>query len=497
MAPNVPSIRIAAKNRAEARAKGDFVLYWMIAFRRMRWNFALDRAIEWARELRKPLVILEALRCDYEWASDRTHRFVLDGMAEKARELEDARVFYYPYVERAKGEGKGLLEALAKRACVVVTDDFPCFFLPPMVASGAKKVSVKLEAIDSHGLLPLRATDQAFPTAFAFRRFLQKSLPAHLQEFPSATPLARLELPRLRGLSTELLRSWPAAPVEWLEDSKSVATLPIDHTVPAAEAKGGEAAARQIAKKFIASKLASYSESRNEPEEEATSGLSAHLHFGHISSHEVFRELMEKENWSERKLALRANGSREGWWGVSKPAEAFLDQLVTWREVGFNMSSHRRDYDEYGSLPEWAQKTLRKHTRDKRQWTYSLQEFADAETHDRLWNAAQQQLATEGRLHNYLRMLWGKKILEWSRTPQDALRIMIELNNRYALDGRDPNSYSGIFWCLGRYDRAWGPERPIFGTVRYMSSENTGRKVRVKDYIRKYSGAAGMNRALF
>jgi len=147
----------------------------------------------------------------------------------------------------------------------------------------------------------------------------------------------------------------------------------------------------------------------------------------------------------------------------------------------------RKDYDEFESLPAWALKTLQQHARDERSHVYTFKKFERAETHDSLWNAAQTQLLREGRIHNYLRMLWGKKIIEWTGTAEKALEIMVELNNKYALDGRDPNSYSGIFWCLGRYDRPWGPERPVFGTVRYMSSENTARKFNVRDYIRKYS----------
>ena len=172
---------------------------------------------------------------------------------------------------------------------------------------------------------------------------------------------------------------------------------------------------------------------------------------------------------------------------MSPSAEAFLDQAVTWREVGYNFCAHRSDFDRFESLPEWARATLARHAADPRTVVYDLGAFAAAQTHDPLWNAAQTQLVVEGRIHNYLRMLWGKKILEWTRSPEEALDVMIELNNRYALDGRDPNSYSGIFWVLGRYDRAWGPERPIFGTVRYMSSENTARKMNVKGYLRRFA----------
>ena len=171
---------------------------------------------------------------------------------------------------------------------------------------------------------------------------------------------------------------------------------------------------------------------------------------------------------------------------MSSPAEAFLDQAITWRELGFNMCHVRKDYDQFESLPAWARKTLTEHASDPRPHKYSFADFERAATHDPLWNAAQIQLVTEAKIHNYLRMLWGKKILEWTKSPQEALQIMIELNNRCALDGRDPNSYSGIFWCLGRYDHPWGPVRPIYGTVRYMSSENTARKLNVKEYLSKY-----------
>jgi deoxyribodipyrimidine photo-lyase len=172
---------------------------------------------------------------------------------------------------------------------------------------------------------------------------------------------------------------------------------------------------------------------------------------------------------------------------MSEPAESFMDELVTWREVGFNFCHLRADYDRWESLPDWARATLDEHADDEREQTYTLEEFERARTHDPLWNAAQRQLRHEGCIHNYLRMLWGKKILQWTASPREALAVMVELNNKYAIDGRDPNSYTGIMWVLGRYDRPWGPERPIFGKIRYMTSENTARKVKVKDYIRHYT----------
>ena len=484
----VPSVRVRLLNDKPIRADGAFVLYWMTAHRRIGWNFALDRALEWVRELSKPLVILEALRAAYPWASDRLHRFVLDGMADTARRLRGTGVAYYPYVEPARDAGKGLLRALGGHAAVSVTDDFPAFIVPRMVTAAAEQVPVRLEALDSNGLLPLRAAEDAFPTAYGFRRFLQRSLPRYLGECPAADPLARHRLPALRHLPRSVTTRWPPAPAVLLDgDPEALAALPIDHSVDAVETRGGTTTARRVLTRFLKDRLPRYLEDRNQPEAEGTSGLSPYLHFGYISAHEVFTRLAQQETWSPVGLVAKATGGRSGWWGMKGPAEAFLDQLVTWRELGFNMSAHREGYDSFEALPAWALRTLAKHARDRRPVLYTARQLECAETHDPLWNAGQRQLVREGRLHNYIRMLWGKKILEWSRRPEDALNVMLALNNKYALDGRDPNSYSGIFWVLGRYDRPWGPERPVFGIVRYMSSANTARKVRVREYIRRYA----------
>jgi len=484
----IPAIRIRAANNAPLNGDGQFVLYWMIAARRTTYNFALERAVALAVELKKPLVILEALRYGYPWASDRLHRFVLDGMRDNAARLATHPVIYYPFVETEDRPGKGLVEALAAKSCCVVTDDFPCFFLPGMVAATAARLCARLECVDSNGLLPLRAAETSFPTAYAFRRFLQKSLPTHLGETPKADPLKNAKLSPPVKVPAEITRRWPAADVKLLAgDAALLEKLPIDHTVGIAPIAGGPVAAKRALTRFLDRLLAKYPEQRNEPEADGASGLSPYLHFGHISAHEVFAAIVKREDWTPAQLSTKASGKRSGWWGMSEPAEAFLDQLITWRELGFNFCSQREDHDRFDSLPDWAQKTLAKHVRDPRPNEYTLEELQNSRTHDPLWNAAQSQLVREGRMHNYLRMLWGKKILQWTPTPQEALAAMIELNNKYALDGRDPNSYSGIFWVLGRFDRPWGPERPIFGTVRYMTSENTARKFSVENYIAKYA----------
>lgn len=490
MVSAAPADRVRARNDAPVRDDRRYVLYWMIAARRTEWSFGLQHALARAEELGKPLLVFEPLRAGYRWASDRHHRFVVDGMADNAVALRAAGVRYYPYLEPEPGAGKGLLEALAAEAALVVTDHFPCFFLPRMVAAVAGRLDVRLETVDGNGLLPLSVAEKAYPTAHSFRRFLHKRLPEHLERFPLADPLGAAEIPAPASVPQAILERWPGVHESVLARGAEelIAALPIDHEVAPTGQAGGQREAGRVIERFLDERLARYADERNQPQEEVASGLSPYLHFGHASAHRVVAELFEREDWSPDRLADTTDGNREGWWGASPEAEAFLDELVTWREVGHVFCDQRPDdYDRFSSLPDWAQETLEEHASDPREHTYTLAQFEQARTHDELWNAAQNQLRREGRIHNYLRMLWGKKILEWTPSPQKALAVLIELNNKYALDGRDPNSYSGIFWTLGRFDRPWGPERRVYGKVRYMTSQNTARKVRVKEYVERYA----------
>ncbi len=476
----VPAVRLQTALDRPPDGAGRFVLYWMTAFRRTGWNFALERAVDWSRALGKPLWIVEPLPLGSRWRNDRRHHFVLDGMADNAGRLDGKPAGYYPFVERQAGQAEALLDALAKIACVVVGDDHPM----PLHAMPRHTLPARCEAVDSNGLLPLRAATKVFARAVDFRRFLQRSLPDHLPAAPKADPLGRTKLPPPGRLPREITRKFPAAPGHWLSGTRAgLAELPIDHGVAPSAIRGGETAGRKLLRRFLAERLEHYNELRNHPDDDATSGLSPYLHFGHVSVHEVFHQLARREGWSPGRLAEKATGSREGWWGMREPAEAFLDELITWRELGYNFCSRRDDFDRYESLPDWAQETLAEHASDPRRHVYRLDELAAGQTHDPLWNAAQNQLVREGRMHNYLRMLWGKNILQWTPAPREALETMIELNDTYALDGEDPNSYSGIGWVLGRYDRPWGPERPVFGKVRYMTSENTARKLRLRRYL--------------
>ncbi len=483
------SLRVFPINEQPVDEQGRYILYWMTAQRRLRSNFALERAATWSRHLQKPLLVFEGLRCDYPWASDRIHAFVLNGMRDNLAQAAKANMTYFPWLERAVGQGKGLLRALAQDACVVITDHYPCFFLPHMVQAAGRKLMCRLESVDSNCITPLASHGRAFPTAHSLRRHLQKNLRPYLLEFPATEPIAEAWTQNLAPLPQAIVGPWAPLTAQELENIPALLReLPINHQIPVVpQTPGGSLEAGKRLTHFVSQKMFRYIEDRNQPMAEVATGLSPRLHFGHISPFEVVQAVLDHEGWNPGMLSESTRGSREGWWGLSAPAESFLDQVITWRTLGYNTCHYVPNYDKYESLPEWARITLELHASDPRPSLYTLEELDQAQTHDPIWNAAQRQLRTDGIIHNYMRMLWGKKIVEWSASARAALTVMIELNNRYALDGRDPNSYSGIFWVLGRHDRAWGPERPIFGKVRYMSSDSTRRKLRLKDYLEKWS----------
>ena len=484
------ALRLDVRRDVPPSPEGDFVVYWMFAARRTRHNFALQRAIAWSRRLGKPLVVVESLRPDYPWASDRFHRFMLQGMRDQAAAFAGTPIRYVPLVEPRPGAYRGWQATLARKASVWVSDDSPAFIIPDWLALGMQDTACRFEAVDSCGILPVRGADTIFSTAHAFRRHLHRHLSEHLAHLGVPDPLGDVsDLSVLApGVLDDFLAHWPEASNALLQlDADAFTALGVPTLPGRSLIEGGERAGLARVELFLERKLARYADDRNEPALDAGSGLSPYFHFGHVAPHELVARILSARDWSPASIDPRAAGKREGWWGLPAHAESFLDELVTWREVGFNAAHWLPGYDRYETLPVWARETLEAHRLDPRPHTYGLEAFREARTHDALWNAAQRQLVREGRIHNYLRMLWGKKILEWSATPEEALSTMIELNNRYALDGRDPASISGIFWCLGRYDRPWGPVRPVFGTVRYMTSDNTARKFDVKPYLIQYA----------
>lgn len=473
--------RVRRLNDRAARAGADYVLYWIQSSRRLERNHALDHALACARELGKPLVVYEGLRLDYPWASLRLHRFVLEGMQANAARADAVGLNYWPYVETAAGAGRGLLRRLSQRACLVVTDDYPCFIVPAQSAALARKAEVAVVAVDSSTLVPLSLLGPPVHAAAHLRPRIHKA-------FAEAWSQRTARRPRPAAVA----RRHVSAPFDvWKAKDLTafLAGLPLDASVPAvAGTPGGTPAARLRLRRFVKQRLRGYAQGRSQPrslEQGHASGLSPYLHFGHISIEEVVEAVLATTGaWSPRELRIHNRGKREGFFCDDADVNAFLDEAVTWRDVGFNwLWSRREDAASLErALPRWALETLGAHAGDERRFLYTLEELEAGATHDPLWNGAQRELAATGVIHNYLRMLWGKKVLEWSRSPAEAYAALEHLNNKYALDGRDPGSYSGILWCFGLFDRPWAPERKVFGRVRYMSSENTARKFDLAPY---------------
>lgn len=485
---NINSFRKFERNTNPINEHGDYVLYWMSINRRLEYNYALELAVGYANKLNKPLLIYEGLSCDIPWACDRFHQFLIEGMAESSAYCKEHGFNYYSYVEKGPNEGTGLVEALAKNACLVIADEYPVYIIRPYNRLMARKVRVPYITVDSNGIIPLGLTDKAPYSAYIFRKIMQKHFLDCYRKGPSEAPLEDLNNRSEITLSDAFLNQWPDASPLYRDIRGTVSGLDINHNVKALSIKGTRQAALDHMNQFLNKRLNSYSEKRNDPDEGAASGLSPWLHYGKLSEYEVVQAALRHQprDWSFDDITFN-KGQRDGFFNGNPNVESFLDELITWREVGFHFCHHVQNYDKYESLPDWAIQTLEEHSMDEREYVYSFDELEQAKTHDALWNAAQRQLVRDGIIHNYLRMLWGKKILEWTPDPRTALDYLIELNNKYAIDGRDPNSYSGIFWILGRFDRAWGPERPIYGKVRYMTSDSTAKKIKLKNYLQEFA----------
>ena len=483
---NINSYRVFKKNKNEANPDGEYVLYWMQINRRFHYNYALDYAVAWANKLNKPLLILEAFSCDYPWATDRTHTFMMQGMKEHLHYAEQQNLNYISFVEEEPGQYEKLLFDLLSRASLLVTDEYPVFIMRERNDKYPKELNIPYITVDSNGLIPLGITEKDPYSAYLFRKIMQEHFIEAFTNPPKQSPLEDLKNCDLLDLDFSVLKELPDSKKSIHDIPGFVSGLKINHQVKPIDWHGGRSAALGMLGNFVKNSLFEYGEKRNDPDEEKTSRLSPWLHFGKISEYEIVKTVLDYQpgSWDLDSISYN-NGTRDGYFNGDPSIDSFLDEVITWREVGFHFAHHREDYDRYESLPDWALETLNKHKNDPREWNYSYEELEHSKTHDEIWNAAQTQLRKEGIIHNYLRMLWGKKIIEWTDNPEKALSYLIDLNNTYAIDGRDPNSYCGIFWCFGRFDRAW-QERPIIGKTRYMTSESTRKKVKLKQYLKKF-----------
>ena len=503
--------RVSTMNDRPINQDGDFILYWMTSCRRFSFNASLQHAVNLSNQLKKPILVVEAVSITHKFANDRILSFMVQGIMDNIDEFNENLVSYIPWVEIKQRAGAKMLASLSERSVCVIIDDYPTYTPSKIRDAAARNLQVRVDTVDSNGIFPMNWAEKEFTTAYSFRKYVQKNLLDAFQTIPEKNSVQHREndIRISKEIINDLKKNFgfESTPLEWLWrvaeggeiGNQAMEEFPIDHTVPAVlTSKGGVNEARIRLQKFLNYRLNKYSTDRNNPDKPAVSGLSPWLHFGHISSYEIIQNVLTKENWGPNSLNHEdtGKGTRSGWWGVSESSSSFLDQIITWRELGFNFAHNREDHATVETIPNWAKLSMKEHINDDRT-IYSLEELERAETHDEIWNAAQRELLRTGQMHNYMRMLWGKKILEWSPSPEIAAENMIYINDKWALDGRDPNSYTGIFWVLGRHDRAWGPERPIFGKVRYMSSESAYRKLKLKNYLQKYAKEENVSLARF
>lgn len=445
------------------------MLYWAQMNRRVEANHALAYAVQLGNESGLPVLFYEGLTCSYPYANDRMHTFLLEAVPETARRARKLGIGYCFYLRRRPSDPDDVLYTLAEDAAALVTDDYPTFVARQHNASVPGKIGIPYYVVDSSCVVPMTQLPKREYGAYTIRPKIHRLLPRYLKPAPSFKVERVYDAPALE-IHTE---------VNGRNIAGLVASCEIDHSVkPSSSHRGGRIEAEKRLAHFLEHNLRRYARERNEPSAHATSELSPYLHFGHISSLEI--ALAAREYAAEHKLI----------------ADEFLEELIVRRELAFNYARHVHDPGSFETLPNWAIETLRKHAADPRNPLYTREQLEQAATHDRLWNATQRELLLRGTVQGYYRMYWGKKIIEWSATHLEALQTMVYLHDRYALDGRDPNTYTNILWCFGLHDRPWR-ERPIFGMVRYMSFDGMQRKTNLDAYEREILDLAQTGRDPF
>jgi deoxyribodipyrimidine photo-lyase len=449
--------RVRQLNEVPVNAGGSYVLYWSQMNRRVTSNHALAYAVEVANELNLPVLFYEGLTCSYPYANDRFHTFILEGVPDTRKALSKLGIGYVFYLRRTRTDPNDILYRLASGAAAVISDDYPTFIARQHNASVPEKLKVPYFVVDSSCVVPMSRLEKREYAAYTIRPKITKLLPAYLKPLPAWKVKHKFTSPP-PGFHLS---------VDVADIAALVASCEIDHSVrPSPSFTGGSKAAHARLEHFLEANLRRYANERNEPSAHATSGLSPYLHFGHISSLEV--ALAAKDYAREHKLI----------------ADEFLEELIVRRELAFNFARFAEQPGSIDMLPDWARASLAKHASDPRDPVFTPQQMELAETYDDLWNATQRELLIRGKIHGYYRMYWGKKIVEWSPSPQAAVDTMNYLHDRYALDGRDPNTYTNVLWCLGLHDRPFG-DRPIFGQVRYMSYGGMKRKTNIEAYIQE------------
>jgi len=443
--------RLKSLNAKDSRP-GDYVLYWMQASQRAACNHALEYAVRQANERRLPCLAFFGLTERFPGANERHYAFMLEGLHETRHDLAAKGI---QLVVQALSPEKGVVE-LARRASLVVVDRGYLKIQKAWRAAAARELECPLIQVETDAVIPVEeASPKEEYAAASFRPKVRKKLPEYLvplRERKPAKDSMKIEFESLN-----------------LEDVDAVlGRLKIDRSVRrSAFFRGGAEEAGRKLKAFLRDKLDLFQDLRNNPTLDYLSQMSPYLHFGQISPLAV---------------ALKVSGTE------SPGREAYLEELIVRRELSLNFVHYNPGYSDYEeAVPAWARKTLQAHLGDARPAAYSREDLEAGRTHDPYWNAAQREMVVTGKMHGYMRMYWGKKIIEWSLTPEEAFATALALNDKYELDGRDPNGFTGVAWCFGKHDRPW-QDRPIFGMVRYMNDKGLRRKFDIDQYVRKIAG---------
>ena len=432
----------------ESEPKKGPVTYWMQREQRVNDNWALIYAFEKAKLKNEQLIVVFNLVTNFLDATLRQYHFMIEGLKEVEANLNKLNI---KFVLLTGNPEKNIPEFIKKQnASILITDFNPLRITREWKDKTSSKIDIPFYEIDAHNIIPVwEASPKLEFAAYTIRPKIKKLLPEFLDDFP-----------KLKKLPIKITQS----KIEWDSVYKSLkidtSIKPVEGFIP------GENAANDILQKFIETKLDNYSIDRNDPNKNGISNISPYLHFGHISA---------------QRIALILNQFQE-----DESVASYLEELIIRRELSDNFCYYNPNYDNFDGFHDWAKTSLNMHRDDKREYLYTLKEFETSRTHDDLWNSAQLEMVTTGKMHGYMRMYWAKKILEWTKSPEEALEFGIYLNDKYQLDGRDPNGYVGLAWSIGGvHDRAWG-ERPVFGKVRYMNYNGCKRKFDVKNYINKY-----------
>ncbi len=458
MISNLPDHLKERTRRLDQRSlDGRFVLYWMRTAVRIDENPALDVARWIAHECDLPLLVYQGLSEHYEYASDRHHTFMLQGARDVQNRFQEMDISYVFHLATSDDRIPHLI-TLAESAAMVVTEEMPVDPPRRFLKSLAKKTTTPMVCVDTACVVPMQLVRKPYTRAFQFRNATKELYAERLtRPWPELNPKTKpFELSSLPFEPRDLQKENIAELVSQCE---------IDHAVgPVGDSIGGSQAGYERWNRFKATGLGRYARDRNNAMIDGVSRMSPYLHYGMVSPMRIAREAAEIDNDGAKK---------------------YLDELLIWRELSYVFCFYRDDHDQWSAIPDWARQTLDAHAADLRNNTYSWEQLARGQTDDPFWNAAQKSLLLQGELHNNVRMSWGKAILNWTKSPEQALKMIIDLNHRYALDGRDPASYGGILWCLGQFDRPFEPEQTVIGTVRPRPTAGHARRLDPVDYLKK------------